>query len=185
MSTFLPIDFQKSIAKERMVYKTTSSLLFTYAISTFNALIVIAIVTMPAFVKLPATLTTLRPYYIIFIFIFYCWAITNAVLLNAFVKIKGFNPENNQKDIIEALSKYFKLENLDNTKPNVIRDIRLPWAYKTGRAITCLLDEDIIYLNIVRLMRPANMSFNSAVFMYLKCKRVARQFQKLQTPIQS
>jgi hypothetical protein len=180
MASVLPINYQKSIAKERLIYKTNTSLIFTYLFSGFNAFVILAVLTMPVFVGFSDTLTWLQPFYIIFIIVFYCWAIANVVLLNSFVKIKGIHPEDNRKDIIEALSKYFVLENLDGTSAGIIRDIRLPWAFRNGRAVTCLLDEDMIYLNSVRLMRAASISVYSAVFMYYKCKRVAKQFQKLQ-----
>lgn len=180
MASLLPINYQKSIAKERLIYKTTAGLVFTYLYSGFNALIILAVVTMPAFVKFSDTLTWLRPFYFVFIIAFYFWAIINIILLNAFVKVMGTNLEDNRKDIIDALSKYFSLENLDEKSDGIIRDIRLPWAFRNGRAITCLLDENMIYLNSVRLMRPSSISFYSAVFMYYKCKRVAKQFQELQ-----
>jgi len=185
MASVLPINYQQSIAKKRLVYKLTPGLIFTYLYSALNTLMFLVLVTMPAFVKFSDNLTRLLPFYIVFIIVFYCWAIANIVLLNAFVKIEGTNADNNRKDIIEALSKYFKLENLDETSNGVIRDIRLPWAFRNGRAITCLLDGNMIYLNLVRLMRPSSISVYSAVYMRYKCKQVAKEFQKLQAAANS
>jgi len=63
MAAFLPIDYQKSIAKQKLIYKGTSSLFFIYASSAFGAFVPIALITMPAVVNLSATLTSFRPYY--------------------------------------------------------------------------------------------------------------------------
>jgi len=163
----------------RLIYKPPVGLMVGYIISAFNSLVIVAIVTMPLFVNFSNTISSLRPYYSVFVVLFYGWAITNLYLFNSFVKIEGTDDQESREQIIEALSKHFELDNLDQSVTGIVRDVRLPWAFKNGRAVTCLLAENLIYLNAARLVRPGNMYFYSSMVMHFKCKRVAKDFQKI------
>jgi hypothetical protein len=113
-------------------------------------------------------------------FITLFWMIANLILMNVFIKIDGKEKEVNRNDMITTLHQYYKLNNLDIADENIIRDIKPYKFILNGRIITCLLDNEILYLNITSLQNFNNLTPYSGLYNYYKCKRIARRFRELQ-----
>ena len=109
------INFQKSIDKKRLVYKT-NSIVADYIITYIGSLLFITLAGI-----LLATKITLMPFSIvILVFAFIIWMIANLILLNVLVEIKGSGIESNRKEIIKLLNDRFKL-NIEDQGQTIIR----------------------------------------------------------------
>ena|ERR1700748_918072 len=109
------INFQKSIDKKRLVYKT-NSIVADYIITYIGSLLFITLAGI-----LLATKITLMPFSIvILVFAFIIWMIANLILLNVLVEIKGSGIESNRKEIIKLINDRFKL-NIEDQGQTIIR----------------------------------------------------------------
>jgi hypothetical protein len=171
METFLPIDYAKSLQKQRLVYQTNLTVVFEYIWYCFVLLVTMGPVTMPIIFK-PANVSHISIYYIIFCAVFDSWMISNLFYLNAFVKIPGTDHDG----LIRVLSEFYKLRNLD-IKDFKIRDVRLVGFFHGGRVITVLLNKEIMYLNVTTLLRYDGLSCFNGLYNYYKCKRIAKRFE--------
>jgi hypothetical protein len=184
MGTYYPINYDKSIQKQKLVYKLNSRVVLSYIICYVAALALYVMILglFGEFVEGksidPIYLT---PLVLLVSIIYLPFAITNLLLLNSTIMIIGKGNEANKKDIVTILSKYYKLDNLDSSQDNITRDLRLSKPFRMGRIITCLFDDDLIYLNITRLENLNTLSPFSSIYNYYKCKRIAKKFQILQS----
>jgi len=176
MPGFLPIDYQKSIAKKKLVYRAGRDLTFEYVcfygaafaiIGACSAAVIIGYYAMPFYCVIIALVAIL-------------WFVLNTLLLNAFVSIsiEGTDINDNKKKLLKILPHFFDLDNLDESETNVIRDARLHSFLKSSRVITCLFNDNIIYLNITYLMRANALSVFGGLFGYYRCKIIAKAFKQ-------
>ena len=177
MDTFLPVDYQKSIEKQRLVYKRSSDSTFEYVL--FYLVMITVLGSSLAGVFIPVVLGDFTVIYIIpIVLLFDAWFVANAILLNAFIKIKGNQTKDHKKDIIKAIGESLELENLDQPETNMIRDVRLSGFLQSGRVVTCVFDQDTIYLNITSLMRGNALSIFGGLYNYYRCKSIAEDFKE-------
>lgn len=181
MPAFFPVDYTKSIAKQKLVYKSSVNLTFEHIVYYIGFITIlscpVAIVTM----SLLWGKQDISIGIIVSLLVVIVWLVSNVVLLNAFVIIEGKQRDINKKDIITVLSKYKTLENLDQTKPNSIRDVKSTELFVNGRVVTCLFKGNKMYLNITSLLRGNSFSFFSGFYNYISCKLIEKDFKKLQT----
>jgi hypothetical protein len=177
---FYAIDYNKSIKKKRLVYKTGYSIVFEYIWYWLIILFSAGVVTLPAIVK-PANVSHISIYYILFCIVFDFWLMLNVFFLNAFVEIQGQQKDLNKEDIINTLSEFYNLKNLNTSGNKIIRYVRLTGFFHGGRVVSVLLKDDIIYLNITTLLRYDGLSCFNGLYNYYKCRRIANRFKELQT----
>lgn len=184
MDSFYPINYTKSIQKQRLVYDINSKLIVSYIVCYISA-VVLLVMLLAIFGELFAdganSILYIPAVLPIIVIILLCWIVVSLILLNSTVKIQGRSKETNKTDIVAILWRRYKLKNLDITDENMIRDIK-PYVFIfNGRVITCLFDNKDIYLNITSVQNYNNFSPFSAIYNFCRCKRIAKDFQKLQS----
>jgi hypothetical protein len=118
MPAFFPVDYTKSIVKQKLVYKSSVNLTFEYIIYYLRFITIlscpVAIIIMFLFWGIQDISIGITA----FLFVVIVWLVSNVVLLNAFVVIEGKKRDIDKKDIITVLSsiKHLKI----STKPNRI-----------------------------------------------------------------
>jgi hypothetical protein len=145
MAAPYPIDYIKSIQKQRLIYKVNLRIVWSYIFCYLSAIalfIMIVAILGELFLPKPDGALDAPILILFFSLIVLIWMITNLILLNKMIKIYGIEIEVNKKDIITALSQYYKLNNLDTTDNNIIRDIKPYRFILNGRIITCLFDNE-------------------------------------------
>ena len=182
MAAFYPIDYIKSVQKQRLIYKLNARIIFSYMIcylSAFAGFIMISAAFGELFIEPGAIFYT--PALVLFLLIIlHLWTIMNLISLNRMVKFDGKNRTTNKDDIIAILKQFYKLDNLDTTDENVIRNIKPYRFILNGKIITCLFDHEIVYLNLTSLQNYNLISSFSGLYNYYKCKRIAQRFKQLQ-----
>jgi len=184
MNTYYPINYDKSIQKQRLVYKLNMRLVWSYIVCYFAALALYFMILglLGEFVEGKSIdALYLLPLILLVSIIYLPFMITNLVLLNSTIIIIGKGNESNKTDIVTILNQYYKPDNLDSSQDGIIRDVRLSKHFRMGRIVTCLFDDDLIYLNITRLENLNTFSPFSSIYNYYKCKRIAKKFQILQS----
>jgi len=176
MASFLPVDFTKSIQKQKLIYKRTSKSVFEYVL--FYGIILA--VAFPSVIMIYDSASSNSIYSLVFILLFDLWITANIILMNHFVIVDGKDREQNKQNIIKVLTDLGITENLNTTQPNMVRDFRGTSFFDSGRTITCLLANGKVYINITSLLRGNGFSIFSGFFNYFICKNIARQFKKTQ-----
>jgi hypothetical protein len=176
MDTFHTVDFDKSVKKRRLVYKTSGFLVFGYIMCVFVALMAMCCITGPAIFKI-SNISQISIYYIIFFVVFDVWMIANIIFLKSLVRVEGIQKNLNRKDMIILLSHTFDLRNLDTSDENIIRDIRLNDIFDGNRVITCLLNDNAVYLNVTSLLRGDVFSPFSGVYNFWRCRRIINKLK--------
>jgi len=184
METYYPVNYNKSIQKQRLIYILSTRIIWSYIICYISAAVAFVML-LGIFVNYFAYQPTDPSYYPAIIpllgLIALCWMIANLVLMNAFVKVDGKDKEANRKNMIAILHQYYKLNNLDIADENMIRDIK-PYEFViNGRMFTCLMDNEIVYLNITTVQNFHNLSPFNGLYNYYKCKRLAKEFKRLKS----
>jgi hypothetical protein len=184
MDTYYPINYDKSIKKQRLVYDLNLTVIWSYIVCYFNAIVLFAIISVLLGWLFSSNSIGTTYFSVIVLFlaiVLLLFLATNFILLNKTVKIDGIEKEANKNDMITVLSQYFELNNLDTNQKDIIRDVRRSRPMKLGRVVTCLFDDNLVFLNITRLERYNTFSPLSCLFNYYKCKRIAKKFQELQS----
>ena len=183
MDTYYPINYDKSIKKRRLIYDLSLTVIWSYILCYFNAVVLLAMISVLSdwLFSNNSIGTTYFLVAVFFLVILIFFLTTNFILLNRTIKIDGIEKEANKNDMVTVLEQYYKLNNLDTNQDNMIRDARLSRSMRLGRVVTCLFDGHSVFLNITRLERYNTFSPLSCVFNYYKCKRIAKKFQKLQS----
>jgi hypothetical protein len=172
------VDYERSIKNHRLLYKRTFGFIFDNILTYIASLFLIGIVAL----IIPMMINGVKnPYKLFFVIIccilFDAWMIINLILTNTLVKIDGKDLEINKKNILETLDAFYDNINSSRIDGNIIRNVKLSTSFRWGRIITVLLNEDIVYLNIITLGRYDSMSPFHGLSNYLKCRRIAQSFE--------
>lgn len=162
----------KSIEKERVVYKPTSSLISQYIFSYFLALIPLVA---SSLILLNHKVNT-PPAAIIIMMVINLWIFVGLFLTNKLIKIQGYLFTSDKTSIINILSKRYPNINFSSGNPDLIRGQRAEGWTGRGKIISVILDEQDIYINVVSTFRGGVLSFIDAPFNYIASKRIARSF---------
>ncbi|MFI5138528.1 MAG: hypothetical protein ACHQIM_11945 [Sphingobacteriales bacterium] len=172
-----PVDINNSIQKGKLVYSSGYGIVFDYFFSYFVAILVIALISVPTFFSKVVQIGYMPRGVIVLVVLADIWMIANLVHLNTLVKISGKQKEVNKKDILIALADFYKLDNLI-TGADIIQDEKL--SMPGGRVITCLFDDNAVYINKTTLIKNDGLSPFSGLFNYYRCRQIAKNFTLLQ-----
>ena len=168
----IDINFQKSIDKKRLVYKT-KSMVADYIITYIGSLFFIVLAGI-----LLATKITVMPLWMLALVVgFIIWMIANATFFNVLIKVDGLDVNSNRSDIIKVLNEFFHL-NIEDKGQMIIKDVKLSGFIHWGRVVTVLLDNNSVYINIQTLGRADALSFFHGFTNYLKSNRIGRRLRR-------
>jgi hypothetical protein len=170
---YLPINYEKSIKRQRLIYKMSFDVVFDYFFVFAIALFLIAAITIPAIIK-PVNISRVSIFYIIPVITIDLWIIVNVILTNSLIKINIDQSQLDKNGIELVLSNYFKNITLQKDGQKIFR-FRKNSGLFTGifpKIITVLLAEQCIYINITALGRFDTLSPFHGLANYIKCKRI-------------
>ena len=116
--------------------------------------------------------------FLIVAFLIALWLLVGLLLLNKLVVVKGTNPLDNRKLIIQILNNKFPKLKLDDSGQLIIRYDLKTGLFNWGKRITVIFQDENIYLNITTLGRYDIKSPFHSVFHYLTLKSIAKQFNE-------
>jgi len=180
MATFYPIDFNKSIEKKQLVYKTNPDLIMEYIVLGLSLILTIGV---PSFLAIITFKSLSDIFQILLCLLWDGFIIANLILFRSLVKVEGKSKRENKNDIIKILSKDYQLQNEHPMRNGMIRDIKVDSFSRWGRVITCLFDDNAVYLNVTTVYKGDSFSCFNGLLNYIRCKGMAKDFQRLQSAI--
>jgi hypothetical protein len=170
------INYEKSIKRHRLIYKITFWRVVKVIIDSFLFLVLIGLLSIPIFriVKgLPTPIGIVGCSALLI-----CWMISNALLNNTFIKIKGKKLDDNKKDILSTLNEFFSNYDFKVNNEKMMRSFTPQGNPIWGRIITILFNENDMYLNITSLGKTNSPTIVHGLINYIKAKRIAGYYKK-------
>jgi len=174
---FYPIDFNTSIQQQRIVYKKTPDFILECITLVFTTAFAVGPVTFLAFITFQSIFDIFQ---VMLCLIWDAFIGINIVLLHTLVKIDGKNKRDNKRDILKVLSKNYQLQKEHPMRNGIIRDIQVDTFSRWGRVITCLFDDNCVYINVTTVYKTDSFSCFNGLYNYNKCKKIAKDFRELQ-----
>jgi hypothetical protein len=170
---FIPeIDYNKTVAKQQIVFKKTARDKFRRIFIFICALIFVIIITMATYYSLLAdsyTVLIIEPLLI-------TWLILSYVYTNKTIKVEGISPVINKEDAIKSLKYFYNDLTFDVSQDNILRDFRFSSFLKAGRIITVLFHGNDVYFHKTILGKGNSIYTISGPIDYLKTKEIAEYF---------
>ncbi len=178
MSNFYPIDHDTSIQKLKLVYKSSPDVILEYLYLGLTSIIALGAPSFLAIISYKSALDILQT---ILCLLWDAFIISNLILFRSLVKVEGNPKRDNKKDIIKILSKSYQLQNEHIMHDEMIRDISINPFTRWGRVITCLFNDNCIYLNVTTVFKRDSFSCFNGLLNYIQCRDMAKEFQKIQS----
>lgn len=173
MTTLYPLNVIKSILRERLIYKVTFGYIFDYlflflavGFSLFVCYIFSKLATNSLSQNISLFLTS------IILIIITLWLFTNIYFANVLVKAKGGCVANNKVELHALLNEKFKRLNKTVDLDNLLTYYREPKIAGLSILITCIFNNDDIYLNISSLGRGDGPLPFSGLYNYFRSKKL-------------
>lgn len=169
------IVIEKSIKRQRVVYKLSLGLVFDYMMLYF--LVWIFPIISVKLIWFPSKYN-IQPLAFNFIMIvFDMWLLLNLYFMNKLVVVKGTVIRKNRsiiRNIIQSVCPEIVFTSGNN---NLLRAEKTV-GYQRTKIFTIVLNDDKIYINILHTYRGDGFSFFHGISDYLKSKSIARSFQE-------
>jgi len=170
------INYSKSIAKETLVYKRDSwdkiehfSMLFMF-IASLGLFMYISI---DSFLRSDFSTGTISLLPAI-------WIGVSAVFMNKMVKVEGKSILRNKEDVMNTLKYFYDDVTFGASEEDIIRDISTSGWFNSGRVITVLLNNNMVYFHKISLGRGGAMLPFYGPFDYTKAQEMAEHFKDIQ-----
>ena len=179
MRTFYSIDYDKTIEKQRIVYKNTPDVIMEYVILGMTTIIVLGA---PTFITIITATAKSGPNIlgIILCLLWDIFIISNLVCLNSLIMINGKSRKENKTDLLTILSKSYSMQGPHVIRNNILRDIQLDDIVRWGRVITCIFIDEKVYLNVTTLYKTDSFSCFNGFLNYYSCKQIGKELEALQ-----
>jgi len=170
------VDYEKSIKRNRLVYKITPEYIFDSILSWIVMGFYITIGLIPLLFKL--TNGNHAPILVMIIALLYLlWMISNMLLRNTLVKIEGTNVIENKQHLLDTMDAYFSNYDFSVNDNKMMRSYMPTGNPIWGRIITILIDENSMLLNVATLGKGNFPTFAHGLWNFLKAKRIAKYFK--------
>jgi uncharacterized membrane protein len=169
------LDYEKSIKKNRLVYKPEGSLIFSTILDHILLVIIVGVGSVSLYKEITVAPSNL--FAIIILSFAITWLISSVFLNNSLIKIRGKNLTDNRKDILTVMDKFFGSYNFIINNEKMMRSFKPSYSPIWGRIITILFDGDVIYLNITTLGKSDSPTMVHGLLNYIKAKRIARYYR--------
>ena len=170
------INYEKSLQKHRLIYKTTGWFLFNLIFNYTLYMLVMFV----AFQPLLHLITgSAEPIWLIACSILIVSLMVFNVFCNsAFTKIEGKKTEDNKKDILLIMDEFFSNYDFKVNDDKMMRSFMPQGSPIWGRIITILFDGKVMYLNITSLGKTNSPTIVHGLYNFIKAKRIARYYRK-------
>ena len=170
------IDYEKSIAKQKLVYNRKGYFVVDYILS--SGVMILLITSM-----LYAGYFALKDESNYFLFpislLAEAWLVVSLFFLNKLVKVNGKGIVRNKEDVMNTLKHFYTELTFEASEENIIRDVK-PTFWGPGRDLIVLLDGNDVYFHKASLMKGSSINPASGFTDNLKAKEIAKYFQELQ-----
>jgi len=170
------VDYEKSIKRQRLVYKPTGSVVFNKIFDYGLSIFFIGIAIDGLFQSIRDHQTNIFSLGISSLVI--VWLTSNLYFNNNLVKFQGKSIEKNKEDLLNTLDVFFSSYNFIINNDEMMRSFQPHGNPIWGRIITVLFKDDLIYLNITTLGRSDSPTWIHGLFNFIKAKRIARYYRK-------
>lgn len=167
------VNYSRSIAKEKLIYHKKGAFNYLLMRWFFVLIVLVLTYTLIDFVKKEDSAA-------IFLGLLDVFFIVSIYYQNKLVKVKGTGLLRNKEDIMITLRYFYKNASFDASEENIIRDIYRGNSVSAGRDVVVLLDNNIAYFHLTSLGRNNSILPLSGLYDYLKSKKIAAHFQKIQ-----
>ncbi|OCX51469.1 hypothetical protein BEL04_15695 [Mucilaginibacter sp. PPCGB 2223] len=178
------VDYDNSIAKQRLVYKFNSWYIIDRFLLTSLFVLIAAGMLYAGYEE--CSRDNNYAYLIVGILIS-IWLISSLVFLNKLVVVNGTKTMlKNREDVRKVFAHFYNDLTYNYNSKNVIRDV-VPTKWTNGRILTVIFDDsnNKIYFHRATLIRGSSISPMSGWINYWKCKNLAKYFQELQAKIET
>jgi hypothetical protein len=179
-TTLYPLNIVKSILRQRLTYKVTFSYIFDYLfllLAVGFPLLVCYIFSKNATHNLSQNTSLYLTYTILTIIAL--WLFTNIYFTNVLVKIKGGYTANNKVELHSLITKKFKRLNKTVELDNLVAYYREPKFAGLSILITCIFNDNDIYLNISSLGRGDGPLPFSGLYNYFRAKKLLESLKRI------
>lgn len=172
----LKIDVEKSIQKQRLIYRFSAAEIFNAILSYLLLFIIVGALNA---ICISILLKPFISYTLIFLTILIdTLVVLNIILRDTLIRIEGNNIEENKTDILAVLSQYYPKDNFQIHEQNMLRSFKGSYQPIWGRIITVIFDGSTMYLNITKLGKSDAPTMIHGLQCYLKSKRIARYYKQ-------
>ncbi|MBD1385957.1 hypothetical protein IDJ75_11755 [Mucilaginibacter rigui] len=179
-NTLYPLNIVKSIQRQRLAYKITFSYVFDYLfllLAVGFSLFVCYIFLKIATDSLSQNISLFLTYTILIVIAL--WLFTNIYFSNALVKVRGGYAANNKVELHNLITKKFKRLNKTVELDNLVAYYREPKFAGLSILITCIFNDNDIYLNISSLGRGDGPLPFSGLYNYFRAKRLLESLKRI------
>lgn len=171
----LRIDKQKSIQKERIIFKRNweyvlEKIFEILVYSTWTVVSILLILNPKNAISEPATITLISLNILVLVSWYYIYKL---------LKIEMLNPEKDRKIFVETVSKKFPDLQINDKGLNSLRSKKNTSLFSWGKSLTVLFDGNQIFINLTTLGRNETKSPFHSITNYLKLKSIAKEFNTL------
>ena len=169
----VPVNFEKSIKKQRLIYKMTGSVIFNYVFGYIMMLFYMAFGIIIFWFH-----GRYAPLWLWLVFVLYIsWMIANLFLRDSLIKIDGRELSVNKQNMVLTLDEFYRNLTFQVDSENELRSVKPSYRPIWGRVITVFFDKNCIYLNISTLGKDDLPTFVHGFTNYLKARRIAKYFR--------
>lgn len=166
------LDLEKSIQKQRLIYKMSFG---TFFIRVFDNYLWIILILLPIAVILNKQ-NNIGFKGILFFSVCQILLIVGLYFVNKLVVIEGTNQAENRKKIISIVGEKFPKLKIDDTGQRIIRAKIDTGLIKWGKKITIIFDEQNIFINCTTLGRDNMKSPIHSIYNYFVMLRLKKHF---------
>lgn len=169
------IDKEKTIQKERMVFKPN----WEYIFEKFFEVLIYSTWTISSILLIQNPKNAISVYATIAVISLNALVLISWYYIYKLVKIKMPNPDKNRDLFIGMLKKRFPELQINDTGLNMVRSKKSTGLFSWGKSLTVLFDKNYIFINLVTVGRfETNSPFHS-LSNYFKLKRIQKEFNTM------
>ena len=171
----LRIDKQKSIQKERMIFKPN----WEYVLEKIFEILVYSTWTVATILLILNPKNAISDFATIVLISLNILVLVSWYYIYKLLKIEMPNPEKNRKIFVEILSKRFPDLQINDTGLYMLRSKKNNGLFSWGKSFTVFFDGNKIFINLTTLGRNETKSPFHSIPNYLKLKSIAQEFKTL------
>ncbi len=171
------IDYEKSIKKERLVYKRKGFFKWMFLVQTGYFLLVAVGF---GYAGINEFVQDSNRILAIFMFLSALFLIASVLCTNVFAKVNGVGLLKNKEDAFVTLKHFYPDLKIQEVEENAFRIVKLSSSFNTGKSIVVIFHNKNVYFNNATLGRASAVTELFGIFNYLKSKKIATYFTVLQ-----
>ena len=168
----LKIDKEKTIQKERMIFKRN----WEYYFVKISEIIIYSLWTVSTIAIVLNPKNAINQYAVIALISVNILLLVSWYYIYKLVKIEIPNPEINRKLFVEIVSKRFPDLQINDQGSNSLRSIKTVGLLNWGKSLMIIFDQNYVFINLTTLGRFETKSPFHSIVNYLKLKSIKKDF---------